>query len=85
MCIRDSSKSIRENIGIHREDIDLAEIRRAAQIAAVDNAIVSFEDGYDTEIGERGVTLSGGQKQRVAIARMLTKKTPIMVLSLIHI
>lgn len=73
------SKSIRENIGIHREDIDLAEIRRAAQIAAVDNAIISFEDGYDTEIGERGVTLSGGQKQRVAIARMLTKKTPIMV------
>lgn len=73
------SKSIRENIGIHQDGMELSEIRKAAQVAAVDGAILSFESGYDTEIGERGVTLSGGQKQRVAIARMLTKKTPIMI------
>ena len=57
----------------------VSELRSAAAIACVDEAICEFPEGYETLVGERGVTLSGGQKQRVAIARMLTKKTPIMV------
>lgn len=73
------SRKIGENIGITDRQLSLEEIRRAAQIACVDDAILSFSDGYDTMVGERGVSLSGGQKQRTAIARMLTKKAPIMV------
>ena len=73
------SKTIRENIAATRPDATEAEIRRAAAIACVDEAITEFPDGYDTVVGERGVTLSGGQKQRVAIARMLLQKAPIMV------
>ena len=57
----------------------MEEIRKAAQIACVDDAIMSFPDGYDTLVGERGVTLSGGQRQRVAIARMLLSRSPVMV------
>ena len=57
----------------------LTEIRQAAAIACVDESITDFTRGYDTLVGERGVTLSGGQKQRIAIARMLMQKTPIMV------
>ena len=59
--------------------MSLSEIRRAAAIACVDESISEFTNGYDTIVGERGVTLSGGQKQRTAIARMLTQNTPIMV------
>ncbi len=73
------SRSIAENIGIAREGLTLTEIREAAAIACLDETITSFTEGYDTFVGERGVTLSGGQKQRAAIARMLTQKTPIMV------
>lgn len=73
------SRTIRENIAVSRPDATLEEIRAAAKIACVDDAIMSFADGYDTLVGERGVTLSGGQRQRVAIARMLLAKTPIMV------
>ena len=73
------SRSISENIGITAEKIDIETIREAAGIAALDDAVMSFSNGYDTFVGERGVTLSGGQKQRVAIARMLTQKTPIMI------
>ena len=57
----------------------MEEIRRAANIACVDEAIIEFTKGYNTIVGERGVTLSGGQKQRAAIARMLTQRAPIMV------
>ena len=57
----------------------MEEIRRAAGIACVDEAITEFTKGYDTIVGERGVTLSGGQKQRTAIARMLTQRTPVMI------
>jgi ATP-binding cassette subfamily B protein len=73
------SRSIQENISITRPEAPLEEIRRAADIACVDEAVQEFADGYDTVVGERGVTLSGGQKQRVAIARMLMKGAPIMV------
>ncbi len=73
------SRTIAENIGITKDDMPMEEIRHAAQIACVDDAITEFAKGYDTVVGERGVTLSGGQKQRTAIARMLTQKAPIMV------
>ncbi len=73
------SRTIGENIGITREQASLPDIRQAAAIACVDRAITDFAKGYDTLVGERGVTLSGGQKQRTAIARMLMQRTPIMV------
>ncbi|MCR4778522.1 MAG: ABC transporter ATP-binding protein/permease, partial [Lachnospiraceae bacterium] len=73
------SRTIKENIGITKEELTLSDIREAARIACVDDAISEFSKGYDTMVGERGVTLSGGQKQRTAIARMLTQKTPVMV------
>lgn len=73
------SRTIAENIGITKEQVSLTEIREAAAIACVDRAVMDFTKGYDTLVGERGVTLSGGQKQRTAIARMLMQKTPIMV------
>lgn len=73
------SRTIRENIAAPRPGAEEAEIRRAAAIACVDEAVSEFPDGYDTLVGERGVTLSGGQKQRVAIARMLISGAPVMV------
>ena len=73
------SRTIAENIGITKKEITLSEIREAAAIACVDGSISEFTHGYDTIVGERGVTLSGGQKQRTAIARMLTQRTPIMI------
>lgn len=73
------SRTIKENICASRPDASMEEIRKAAQIACVDEAIMSFPDGYDTLVGERGVTLSGGQRQRVAIARMLLSRSPVMV------
>ena len=73
------SRTIKENIAAPRPDAPMQEVRRAARIACVDGAIGSFTDGYDTIVGERGVTLSGGQKQRVAIARMLMQNAPIMI------
>jgi ATP-binding cassette subfamily B protein len=73
------SRSIKENISIVNSDADFEAIREVSSIAQVDDAIDSFSKGYDTIVGERGVTLSGGQKQRVAIARMLLQNTPVMV------
>jgi ATP-binding cassette subfamily B protein len=75
------SRSIRENItyGVGR-DIPEEEIVRAAQAAAVHDVILSFPDGYNTLVGEKGVTLSGGQKQRVTIARTLLKNPCILIL-----
>lgn len=73
------SRTIGENISVANPDATFEEIREAARIACIDDAIMSFPDGYDTLVGERGVTLSGGQRQRVAIARMLLKKAPILV------
>lgn len=73
------SKTFRESIadGASREDIET--VRHYARMAVIDDAIENFAQGYETPIGERGVTISGGQKQRVAIARMLMQDTPIKV------
>ena len=73
------SRTIRENIAASRSEASMEEIRNAARTACVDRSISSFADGYETLVGERGVTLSGGQRQRVAIARMLLQKAPVMV------
>ncbi len=73
------SRTIRENIAACAPEASMEEIRRAARIACVDEAVMNFADGYETLVGERGVTLSGGQRQRVAIARMLLQKAPVMV------
>ena len=75
------SRTIKENImyGVHREVTD-EDVYRAAQAAAVHDVILSFPDGYDTVVGERGVTLSGGQKQRVTLARTLLKDPAILIL-----
>ena len=74
------SRTIAENIGIAGDGMSEQEIRAAAQIACLDETVTGFASGYDTFVGERGVTLSGGQKQRAAIARMLATPTPIIVL-----
>ena len=73
------SRTIRENIAAVRPGASMDEIRRQAGTAHVDEAILEFADGYDTIVGERGVTLSGGQKQRVAIARTLMQDAPILI------
>ena len=75
------SRSIRENItyGVGR-DIPQDEIERAARAAAIHDVIMTFPDGYNTLVGEKGVTLSGGQKQRVTIARTLLKNPRILIL-----
>ena len=73
------SRTIAENIGITQPEPDLARIREAARAACLDETVQGFAKGYDTFVGERGVTLSGGQKQRAAIARALTQQTPIMI------
>ena len=73
------SRSIGENIAITHPGSGLNGIKKATSIACVDEAIDTFSDGYDTIVGERGVTLSGGQKQRVAIARMLMQEAPVMI------
>ena len=73
------SRTIGENIAIARPDADLSDVYAAARTASVHDVIESFSEGYDTVVGERGVTLSGGQKQRVAIARMLLQDTPVLI------
>ncbi|MGI5899299.1 MAG: ABC transporter ATP-binding protein [Christensenellales bacterium] len=73
------SKTVRQNIAIVRPSMGDDEVFEAAQTASVHDVIESFEKGYDTMVGERGVTLSGGQKQRVSIARTLLKNNDILI------
>ncbi len=73
------SKTFRESIADGARRSDLETVRKYARMAVIDDAIEGFAQGYETPIGERGVTISGGQKQRVAIARMLMQDTPIKV------
>ncbi|WP_249028718.1 ABC transporter ATP-binding protein [Tannockella kyphosi] len=73
------SKSFEENIGDGSDENDIDKIRYFSKLACIDDTIVGFKEGYQTQIGERGVTISGGQKQRVAIARMLMQETPIKI------
>jgi len=73
------SKTVLDNIDISSRSRDLDRVREKARIAEVDDNIMGFVKGYDTIVGERGVTLSGGQKQRVAIARTLMMNAPVMV------
>jgi ATP-binding cassette subfamily B protein len=75
------SRTIRENItyGVGRE-VDDKEVEQAARAAAIHDVILKFQEGYQTLVGERGVTLSGGQKQRVTIARTILKNPRILIL-----
>lgn len=74
------SRTVGENIAIAAEESCEEDIKNAASVACVDGNIRGFANGYDTVVGERGVTLSGGQKQRVAIARTVMRKTPYILL-----
>ncbi len=74
------SRTVGENIAIACDSAAIADIKNAAAAACVDGNIEGFANGYDTIVGERGVTLSGGQKQRVCIARTLMRKTPYIIL-----
>ncbi len=74
------SDTVRNNIAFAVDGVDKEKVEKYAKIAAVHNDIKGFSKGYDTIVGERGVTLSGGQKQRIAIARALMKEAPVIFL-----
>jgi ATP-binding cassette subfamily B protein len=74
------SDTISSNIAFGVEEIDPRAVAEAAALADVDENIRQFSKGYDTVLGERGVTVSGGQKQRISIARALMKDAPILIL-----
>ncbi|MBR2121802.1 MAG: ABC transporter ATP-binding protein [Lachnospiraceae bacterium] len=73
------SRTLSENIAITQKEVSMDKVRRAARIADLDDTVNDFTAGYDTYVGERGVTLSGGQKQRAAIAQTILRDTPIMI------
>ena len=73
------SRTLAENIAITQDSVNMDKIRHAAKMAMLDDTIGKFTKGYETFVGERGVTLSGGQKQRAAIAQMLIRQPAVMV------
>jgi ATP-binding cassette subfamily B protein len=73
------SKTIINNLKIANRNASIGDIQQAAQIANIHQSIINFKDGYETKVGEKGVTLSGGQKQRLVIARTIISKAPILV------
>ena len=74
------SGSVRDNIAYGSPDKSETELIQAARRANIHDYVMTLPDGYDTEVGERGVKLSGGQKQRIAIARAFLKNPPILIL-----
>src|SRR5699024_4498084 len=74
------SDTIKENILLGRPDATDEEVIAAAKMANAHDFIMELTDGYDTEVGERGVKLSGGQKQRISIARIFLNNPPIIIL-----
>ena len=74
------SRSVSENIAIAREDAGQEAVEEYASIACVDGDIRAFNQGYETVVGEKGITVSGGQRQRIAIAQTLIRDTPILIL-----
>jgi ATP-binding cassette subfamily B protein len=72
--------TIKENLAYARPDATTEEIITAAKAANIHETIMSFPEGYDTMVGERGYRLSGGEKQRIAIARVLLKDPPVLIL-----
>ena len=72
--------TIKSNISFYTDDEDMAQIEKVATLADVHGNISEFAEGYETMLGERGVTVSGGQKQRISIARALLKNAPILIL-----
>jgi ATP-binding cassette subfamily B protein len=82
LCLQEPflfSKTVKDNIALAKPELTIEEVRSAAAVAMVDDTIQDFAEGYNTLIGERGVTVSGGQKQRIAIARMLAGNPPVMI------
>ena len=73
------SRTLEENIAIATKDARHEDVLSASRIASLDHAVSHFKEGYETFVGERGVTLSGGQKQRTAIAQMIIRHAPVMV------
>lgn len=74
------SDTVRNNIAFGHRDADFEQIKKYAGFASIDHDIKIFKEGYDTMVGERGVTLSGGQKQRISIARAFIKNSPVIIL-----
>lgn len=74
------SATLKSNIAFGVDDEDMEAITKATEAACIHDNIIAFPDGYETIVGERGVTLSGGQKQRSSIARALMKDSPILIL-----
>ncbi len=74
------SRTLEENIRIGKQGATREEIEQAAQLASLTEVVETFPDGFETPVGERGISLSGGQRQRVAIARTLLRATPVLIL-----
>ncbi|NLO36232.1 MAG: ATP-binding cassette domain-containing protein, partial [Clostridiaceae bacterium] len=74
------STTLAENIRFFDDRYTMDEIRQASRLADLDTTVADFPDGYETKVGERGMTLSGGQRQRLGLARALLRKAPFLVL-----